>query len=118
MPTAEALVRTDRPSRYLVQICRHFSHRGRHLGPRRPAFLAPELMSVEWTQTHGVVSFGWGSCAMEATSDGLALRAEAANDEDLQRVKDVVARHLGRYARRDRLTVTWQPSASGALGRG
>jgi hypothetical protein len=31
MPTADARVETDRASRYLAQLCQHFSHQGRHL---------------------------------------------------------------------------------------
>ena len=112
MPAAEARVQTDRPIRYLVQICQHFSHKGRHLGDRRPGFLTPELMNVKWTQTHGVVGFGFGTCTMDAGSGVLTLRAESDSEDYLQRVTDVVARHLGRYGRRDRVTVTWQPVSS------
>ena len=32
MLTAEARVETDRPGRYLTQLCQHLSNRGRHLG--------------------------------------------------------------------------------------
>lgn len=108
MPAAEARVQTSRPSRYLVQLCQHFSHKGRFLGHRRPAFLTPDLMSVEWSENHGTVSFGWGQCTMQADPDTLILRAEAGDEEDLQRVQDVVARHLARFGRRDHLAVSWQ----------
>ena len=108
MLSAEACVQTERPSRYLVQLCQHFSHKGGFLGHRRPAFLTPEHMNVEWTENHGMVSFGWGRCTMQADPDTLMLRAEADNEEDLRRVQDVVARHLGRFGRRDHLTVNWQ----------
>src|ERR671930_572498 len=33
---------------------------------------------------------------------------QAADDEHLQRLQDVLAGHLGRFGRRDRLKVTWQ----------
>lgn len=60
MLTAEARVETARPSRYLVQLCRHFSHQGRHLRHRPRAHLIgdgqahPEAQAhVEWSDTTG-----------------------------------------------------------------
>jgi hypothetical protein len=35
--SSEAHVETDRPSRYLGQLCRHFNHKGRHLSHRPQA---------------------------------------------------------------------------------
>lgn len=108
MLTAEACVQTERPSRYLVQLCEHFSHKGRFLGHRRPAFLTPDLINVEWSDDHGSVSFGWGRCTVHAGPGALTLRAEADTVENLQRVQDIVGRHLGRFGRRDHLAVHWQ----------
>jgi hypothetical protein len=34
MFAAEAHVETERPSRYLVQLCKHFENKGRHLTHR------------------------------------------------------------------------------------
>jgi hypothetical protein len=55
MLTAEARVQTRRPNRYLVQLCRHFSNRGRHLHRPRShgtgdtqALLAGQA-HVEWS---------------------------------------------------------------------
>jgi hypothetical protein len=118
MLTAEAQVETRRPSRYLVQLCQHFSHKGGFLGHRRPAFLMPDLIHVEWSETHGIVSFGWGQCTMQASTGILTLHAEADSEENLQRVQDVVARHLGRFGRRDHLAVNWQrPGTPGTQPR-
>jgi hypothetical protein len=118
MLTAEAQVETGRPSRYLVQLCQHFSHKGGFLGHRRPAFLMPDLIHVEWSETHGIVSFGWGQCTMQASTGILTLHAEADSEENLQRVQDVVARHLGRFGRRDHLAVNWQrPGTPGTQPR-
>jgi hypothetical protein len=114
VPTADAHIETERPSRYLVQLCRQVSHQGRnrHL-PRsdhrgdtheRP----PETqVHVEWSDTQGIVSLPWGQCTMQAIPSTLTLRAEASDEENLQRVQDLVTGHLDRFSRRDRLTVTW-----------
>lgn len=34
-------------------------------------------MNVESSEDHGIVSFGWGQCTMQAASGILILRAEA-----------------------------------------
>jgi hypothetical protein len=115
MPTAEAHVETDRPSRYLVQLCRHFSHNGRHLGHRPrahdggDAHARPDVQAhVEWSDTHGTVNFApWGQCIMQVNANMLTLRAEAADEEKLQRIQELLAGHLDRFGRRDRLEVTW-----------
>jgi hypothetical protein len=44
---------------------------------------------------------------MQTSPDTLTLRAEAADEENLQRVQDLLAEHLDRFARRDHLEVKW-----------
>jgi hypothetical protein len=50
----------------------------------------------------------WGQWTLQATPDALTLHAEAANEEDLQRIQDLLAARLEKIGRRDHLTVTWQ----------
>jgi hypothetical protein len=113
MPTAEAHVHTSQPGRYLVQLCRHAQqiHRLRH--SRRPhdggdARPAPTVQHVEWSQTRGTISFGWGQCTMQASPGRLTLQVEAADEEHLQRVQEIVATDIERFGRRDQLKVNWQ----------
>lgn len=121
MLTTEAHVETERASRYLVQLCRHFDHvigPGRredvveqHARASNRAEAHPELRAhVQWSETHGLVRFDWGRCTMEAGPDALTLRAEATDEEGLQRVQGLVAEHLERFGERDHLKVSWQPS--------
>jgi len=65
------------------------------------------VQHVEWSETRGTVNFGWGQCTMEASAGTLTLRAEAADQENLQRVQDIVARDIERFGKRDHLTVMW-----------
>ena len=112
MPTAEAYVETERASRYLVQLCRHFSHLRRHESrlDQHEGQARPEVKAhVDWSETHGIVSFGWGHCTIQAKPGALALRAEAPDEEHLQRVQDLVAEHIERFGRRDHLKANWQP---------
>lgn len=113
MLTAEAHIRTAHASRYLVQFCRHadnISHRLRHL--HAGAVQArPEVLSVEWSETRGVLTLNWGRCTMQAGSDMLMLRVEAVNEENLRQIQDIIAGNLERFGRRDHLAVTWRPVA-------
>lgn len=59
-----------------------------------------------------VASFGWARCTLRAYPSALTLRAEASDEENLQRVEDLVADHLERFGRRDHLT--WSANAPGA----
>jgi len=120
MPTAEARVETDRPERYLAQLCKHFNNKGRHLGHRprahhggdaqalREMQAVAALAQVEWSDTEGVISIPWGQCTMLAAPGVLTLRVEAADEENLRRLQDLVAGHIERFGRRDELRVTWQ----------
>jgi len=118
MPTLHAQVRTDRPGRYLVQFCKHAAAMGNgghtarmHLS-RSPA--QPDVtVAAEWSATAGTVTFApWGTCTLAATPDALTLRIDAADEESLARIRDIVDRDLDRFSRRDPLTVTWQNSFS------
>ncbi|MGW1550508.1 DUF2218 domain-containing protein [Streptomyces sp. NPDC002346] len=130
MPIAEAHVRTDRPSRYLVQLCKHFSNKGGHLKHRprnhhggasgettsaarhQPLEIDPDQISVEWSDSLGTVSLPWGECVLQASEGELVLRVEAGAEENLRRLQDLLTMHIGRFGRRDQLRVEWQESAT------
>jgi hypothetical protein len=111
MLTAEAHVETGRAGRYLDQLCRHVSRMGRHGGhapPSRSGHAAPEVQHVEWSDSDGVITTGWGRCTVQATPGALTLRVEATDEEALQRLQDRVAHRLETIGRRDGLKVNWQ----------
>jgi hypothetical protein len=120
MPTAEATLQTDQPSRYLVQLCRHSSNmdhkllnhfsqlaRHRHAGGTGAR---PKVLHVDWSDTEGTIRLNWGQCTMLAGPGTLTVRAEASDEESLQRIQDLIAANLERFGRRDHLTVNWQRS--------
>ncbi|WP_405988527.1 DUF2218 domain-containing protein [Streptomyces sp. NBC_00986] len=112
MLTAEARIPTDRPSRYLVQLCKHFANKGRHLTHRPRAHTLPEVppdqIQVEWTDSDGTLRLPWGQCTLHALPGTLRVRVEADNRENLERLQDLVSTHLGRFSKRDPLRVEWQ----------
>lgn len=113
MPTAEAHVRTERPTRYLDQLCRHAGRMRRHLHHRSGAHggddpQPPEVRQVEWSDTYGIVRLAGGQWTLRATEDTLILRAEAGTEHDLRRIQHLLAGRMEKIGRRDHLTVTWQ----------
>ncbi|WP_371643007.1 DUF2218 domain-containing protein [Streptomyces mirabilis] len=124
MLTAEAHIDTERPNRYLVQLCKHFANKGRHLGhrprthrggdaqapsePHTSPEIRPDQIHVEWTDTQGTVRLPWGTCALQAAPGALTLRAQSPDEESLRRLQDLVTTHLSRFSRRDPLQVDWQ----------
>ncbi len=100
---AIAGVPTAHASKYLQQLCKHWQHN----------------LAVEFTPDHGTVAFprdargaDWPDDALvtfDAGGDTLSVRIDASNDEHLAVMKDVVVRHLDRFAFREApLTFDWR----------
>jgi hypothetical protein len=114
MPTAEATIETQHPSRYLTQLCKHASKMGGHLHrPRSHAdgTAPPEIRHAEWSDTDGIVTLNWGQWTMHAAAGTLTLRAEADSEENLRRIQDLLTARLEKIGKRVHLTVNWQPPA-------
>jgi uncharacterized protein len=96
MPSSQAYVSTASASRYLQQVCKHWSHK----------------FAVEFTPEKGHIPFSDGRiCNLVATPDVLTLRAEAPDVEALERLQRVVVEHIKRFAFREDLgEVQWTPT--------
>jgi uncharacterized protein len=92
--TARADVRTESPERYAKQLVSHLGHR------------------VEFTTVGNVstASIGAGVGAVEVGNGVLTLHASGPDAEALDRVQDVLGRHLERFGTRQELTVVWTRS--------
>lgn len=89
---AAARVPTVHASKYLQQLCKHFQHK----------------LPAEFNESAGSISFPTGEVKLVAEAGGLQLALESPSEEDLERLKDVVARHLVRFAFREELAVAWR----------
>jgi hypothetical protein len=89
--TARADVRTDAPERYAKQLV---SHLGRKL----------EFTTEGATSTAPIAG---GTGVIQVGEGVLTLRAEAPDAQTLDRVQDVLGRHLERFGQRNELTVVW-----------
>jgi len=97
MPASEATVVTAAASRYLQQLCKHWSHK----------------FAVEFTPQHGTIPFDASRvCTLNASADQLLLRIEAADQATLERTQDVLIDHLKRFAFREEFgDVHWTRAA-------
>jgi hypothetical protein len=113
MPSAEAHVQTSSAGRYLARLCQHAGKMGRpqrhrpraHGGSGEP----PEVLRAECSETEGAIVLSWGRCALTAGPGSLTLRADAADEENLARIQDMIAGRLAKFGRRENLSVTWRP---------
>ena len=82
----KARVPTASASRYLQQLCKHWSHK----------------LEVAFDPAHGTIRFPGGTVAtLEADATALTVTIAAPDEETLARMKGVVAEHLDRFAFRE-----------------
>jgi len=92
MATATAAVPTTNGSRYMQQLCKHWSHK----------------FDVTFDKVQGRVGFPEATVIMTAEPEALAVVLDADEPAVLERMKDVVASHLDRFAFREApLAFTW-----------
>ena len=124
MPAAEAVIETEDPVRYLARLGQHASQMGQRLRRHRPRRHdggeeePPEVRQAEWSGTDGLVRLNWGQWTMQAVPGALRVRAEAADEADLQRIQDLITSRLQKFGRRERLTVTWRQVRTRGAGPG
>ena len=94
MPASQAQVPTPSASRYLQQVCKHWSHK----------------FAVEFTPEKGRIPFADGRvCKLEATPETRSPCAPRRPDQEaLERLQRVVVEHVKRFAFREDLgDVQW-----------
>ena len=97
MPASVSSVKTEHASRYLQQLCKHWSHR----------------FEVEFNETAGKVPFSAeASLGLVANPTNLIMTLSVEKPEDLERMQAVVADHLKRFAFREELDVIWTADES------
>ena len=103
--TTNATVPTAHASRYLQQLCKHWAHN----------------LSVIFTPEHGTITFpkdvrgadhpGDAIVTFDARDAALDVRIDATSAEQRDNLKEVVTRHLDRFAFREApLAFDWRDS--------
>lgn len=91
---ATTSIPTPNARRYLGQFVKHFAH--------KLPFVRHE------TNEHGEVEFPLGLCTLDADDIRLSIIINAGAPEEMNQLKNVVDRHLLRFAFREELTINWQ----------
>jgi hypothetical protein len=93
LPTAsQACVQTPKARSYLIQLCKHFSHK----------------LPATFADNKGRIEFDGGVCELNADNESaLVLAVSAGSDDTLTALEDVVDRHLKRFAFKEELKVVW-----------
>lgn len=92
MPNSIADVATDKASRYLQQLCKHWAHR----------------LAVTFDPARGSVDFGDGrSATLVASDSALTVTVHADAEAGLDELERIVADHLQRFAFRETLEFNW-----------
>ena len=104
VPTSSATVATDRPGRYGKQLASHLGRR----------------VSSTWDDDAGTgeITLPFGRAELTAQQGALHLFVQGSLDAEpdlqgtagLDRLEDVVGRHLVRFGTKDELVVQWQRS--------
>lgn len=76
---------TEKASRYLQQLLKHFAHK----------------IEVEFTETEGRAVFEWGEARLKATDERLEIAIDARTSRDLVQTRYVIEEHLLRFAFRE-----------------
>ncbi|MDR6787752.1 hypothetical protein J2Y58_001104 [Sphingomonas sp. BE138] len=94
MSVVVARVPTHSASRYLQQLAKHWSHK----------------LEVSFSEQEARIAFPNGAVLdLRADSETLDVRLEVAEGGDVERMKEVVASHLDRFAFREApLTFDWR----------
>ncbi|WP_417783974.1 DUF2218 domain-containing protein [Terasakiella pusilla] len=90
-----AIVKTEQASKYLQQLCKHFSHK----------------IEVEYTPTAGLIKFPPAFCELKATPDSLTFYFETESTENQKVYQDVLESHLVRFAHKETLSFVWKEGA-------
>jgi hypothetical protein len=89
---SSATVPTAHARRYMIQLCKHFAHR----------------VTARFGNREGVIDFEAGEVRLRAGQGTLMLVAEAQAADSLERLEQVLASHLKRFAFREPgLAVEW-----------
>lgn len=92
MAISTARVPTEQGSKYLQQLCKHWSHK----------------LDVSFDEAQGKVSFPQAVATMTAEPGALLVSIESEDVDVVNQMKDVMARHLDRFAFREApLTFDW-----------
>ena len=85
MAITRGRAKTASGSKYLQQLCKHWGHK----------------FEVEFSGNRGTVRLPCAVAAMEASADALLVTVETEDTDAVERLTEIVAKHLDRFAFRE-----------------
>ena len=99
MPESVGTFRTAHASKYLKQLCKHFSHKIR----------------VEYDDLRGICEMPMGRAVMTAQPARLEVMLDGADDAAIGKMQGVIDRHLAIFAHRETFDgLDWEPASERA----
>lgn len=125
---SQGWARTEHARRYLAQLCQHFAehtfahhpdddsvaHRDDRSAAHRNDGLTnrDDGTATGWDDgrsgDQGFLDFGWGTCRLAATPDGLLLDVVAADEPGLARIEYLLSDHIERFGSAESLSPQWR----------
>ncbi|MBS0367023.1 MAG: DUF2218 domain-containing protein [Proteobacteria bacterium] len=78
----------------MARLCNHFAHR----------------VAVHREATSARIEFPGAPCSLHASGNVLEIRIEASESDQLERLQEVVTRHLKQVAAAEQFDVVWSRS--------
>lgn len=94
--TSRIRIKTEKASRYLQQVCKHFAHK----------------IPVTHTPVKGAVEIQFGKFEFAVAEGHLTMIVTARDKESLEKVQMVIIKHLDRFAFKEILEYEWQQNIS------
>ena len=92
MPECQSVIRTEKASRYLQQLCKHFAHK----------------VKSECDAAAGRVEFPMGLCHILAETDTLTFYCQSSKTQGLLVMQGIIENHLERFAWREEIEFPWE----------
>lgn len=88
---AQTTFKTEQAQRYLGTLCKHFGHK----------------VPVELDGNTGRIDLPFGQCELAANNNALDMKVSADTKADLDKLAQIIASHLERFAFRENPQIEW-----------
>ncbi|WP_275286634.1 DUF2218 domain-containing protein [Halomonas elongata] len=92
MPISRAEIVTESGEKLINRLCKHWAHK----------------LEVKQEDGEGRITFDNGSCLLQAEQGKLKVAVESLDEEGLDHLEGVVARHLERMSGKESLDIIWE----------
>ena len=97
MLSSSSQFETEKPGKYLMQLCKHFAHK----------------VEVTYNEEIGEVNFPCGTARLQNKTNRLEFHVEAPSEEELKMCQSIIENHIVRFAFRENLEkLNWQTAPS------